>query len=131
MMLSHDVDVYPHLAMPQSQQLVHRDGDLLYLSGHLPVKPDGSLVVGACAPADVLEGDESNKYLSTEEGYQAAQHCALNLLSTLQSYLNTHVTTVNTTGAREPADLSQVVKIVKLFGIVRSHDDFIEQHLVF
>ena len=109
-----------------TQQLVHRDGDLLYLSGHLPVKPDGSLVVGACAPADVLEGDESNKYLSTEEGYQAAQHCALNLLSTLQSYLNTHVTT--TPGV--PADLSQVVKVVKLFGIVRSHDDFIEQHLV-
>lgn len=101
-------------------QLVHRDGDLLYLSGHLPVKLDGSLVIGACG-----------KDLSTDQGYEAAQHCALNLLSTLQSYLSTHVTTTNpSSGAREPADLSQVVKIIKLFGIVRSHDDFDEQHLV-
>ena len=106
------------------QQLVHRDGDLLYLSGHLPFSKDGTLVVGACAPSHVIEGDESQKWLSTEQGYEAAQHCALNLLSTLQSYLSTHVTT------KKSADLSQIVKIVKLFGIVRSHDQFMEQHLV-
>ncbi|KAL7544823.1 hypothetical protein ACHAWF_008184 [Thalassiosira exigua] len=112
-------------------QLVHRDGDLLYLSGHLPMKPDGTLVVGACAPSDVIEVDSNKKWLSTEQGYEAAQHCALNLLSTLQSYLSTHVTTKNpVSGTRQAADLSQVVKIVKLFGIVRSHDDFMEQHLV-
>lgn len=40
------------------------------------------------------------------------------------------MTTDHTSGAKHPADLSTVVKIVKLFGIVRSHDDFAEQHLV-
>ena len=55
------------------QQLVHRDGDLLYLSGHLPFRPDGSLVVGACAPSHIIEENESKKYLSTEEGYEAAK----------------------------------------------------------
>jgi len=100
------------------------------LSGHLPAKPDGTLIVGACAPSDVIEGNESNKWLSTEQGYEAAQLCALNLLSTLQSYLSTHVKTeTSTSGVSLPADLSQI-KIVKLFGIVRSHDEFVEQHLV-
>mmetsp|Transcript_13888 Transcript_13888/g.33641 ORF Transcript_13888/g.33641 Transcript_13888/m.33641 type:complete len:261 (-) Transcript_13888:17-799(-) len=121
----------PPGAAKANYQLVHRDGELLYLSGHLPVKSDGTLVVGACAPSHVIEGEESSKWLSTEQGYAAAQHCALNLLSTLQSFLTSHVTATNSaTGVGKPADLSQVVKIVKLFGIVRSHDDFTEQHLV-
>lgn len=94
------------------------------------MKADGSLVVGACAPASVINGGDK-KWLTTEQGYEAAQHCALNLLSTLQSYLSAHVTCTNAaSGARQPADLSNVVKIIKLFGIVRSHDDFEEQHLV-
>ena len=109
---------------------MHRDGDLLYLSGHLPFKPDGTLVIGACAPSSIIEGDTSQKYISTEEGYEAAKHCALNLLSTVQSYLSEHLTTINpSSGVRQPADLSHVVKIIKIFGIVRSHDVFVEQHL--
>jgi enamine deaminase RidA (YjgF/YER057c/UK114 family) len=109
----------PPGAPKANYQLIHRDGDTLFLSGHLPIKSDGSIVIGACAPSHVIEGDTSGKWLSTEQGYKAAQHCALNLLSTLQSYLTT-----------QSADLSNVVKIVKLFGIVRSHDEFVEQHLV-
>jgi len=98
----------PAGAPKANYQLLHRDGDLLYLSGHLPMKADGSLVVGAC-------GED----LTTEQGYEAAQHCALNLLSTLNSYMES-----------QGSDLSKVVKIIKLFGIVRSHSDFTEQHLV-
>ncbi len=95
------------------------------------MKPDGNLVIGACAPPHIIEGEQSQKWLSTEQGYEAAQHCALNLLSTLQSYLSEHVISTDaTSGAKHPADLSKIVKIVKLFGIVRSHDDFVEQHLV-
>ena len=60
-------------AAKANYQLIHRDGDLLYLSGHLPFRPDGSLVVGACAPSHVIEENESMKYLSTEEGYEAAK----------------------------------------------------------
>lgn len=79
----------------------------------------------------MIAGDQSEKWLSTEQGYEAAKHCALNLLSTLQSYLSTLVTTTeSTSGVKEAADLSKIVKIVKLFGIVRSHDEFDEQHLV-
>eukprot|EP00804_Cyclotella_cryptica_P016733 CCRYP_002038-RA/>CCRYP_002038-RA protein AED:0.01 eAED:-0.00 QI:0/-1/0/1/-1/1/1/0/234 len=117
-------------------QLIHRDGDMLYLSGHLPMKADGSLITGCCAPSSALDsnegtGDPTHQLLTTQQGYEAARHCALNLLSTLQSYLSTHVTKSNpSTGHREPADLSSVVKIVKLFGIVRSHPEFTEQHLV-
>ena len=128
----------PPGAPKANYQLVHRDGNLLYLSGHLPFKPDGTLVTGACAPSHIIEkegkgDDETNnkQYISTQEGYEAAKHCALNLLSTIQSYLSEHVTTIDTkTGAKQSADLSKIVKVIKLFGIVRSHDDFVEQHLV-
>jgi hypothetical protein len=103
----------------------------LYLSGHLPLKSDGTLITGACAPSHIIEAQQSPKWISTEQGYEAAQHCALNLLSTLQSYLLTNVMTTDpTSGVKHPADLSRVAKIVKLFGIVRSHEDFVEQHLV-
>mmetsp|Transcript_36415 Transcript_36415/g.77643 ORF Transcript_36415/g.77643 Transcript_36415/m.77643 type:complete len:261 (-) Transcript_36415:1899-2681(-) len=120
----------PPGAPKANYQLVHRDGDLLYLSGHLPTNPDGTLIVGACAPPHVIEGDDSQKWLSTEQGYEAARRCALNLLSTLQSYLSTHVQIQpSASSVSQPADLSQI-KIVKLFGIVRSHNDFVEQHLV-
>jgi enamine deaminase RidA (YjgF/YER057c/UK114 family) len=126
----------PPGAPKANYQLVHRDGDLLYLSGHLPIKSDGTLVTGCLAPAEVLatnssKEDPTHQMLSTQHGYEGAQHCALNLLSSLQSYLSSHVTRLNpTTGKREPADLSDVVKIVKLFGIVRSHPEFTELHLV-
>ena len=110
--------VLPPAGAPKANyQLLHRDGDLLYLSGHLPMKTDGSFVVGACAPKDIA--NKSDNYLTTEQGYEAAQHCALNLLSTLNSYMES-----------QGSDLSKVTKIIKLFGIVRSHADFTEQHLV-
>lgn len=98
---------------------LHRDGDLLYLSGHLPIKADGSMIVGVCAPASVV-GSDSN-FIGTDQGYEAARWCALNLLSTVNAYLSENSAT--------SADLSNI-KVVKLFGIVRSHDDFQEQHLV-
>lgn len=98
------------------------------------MKSDGTLITGVCAPAHIIEADQSKnpKWLSTNQGYEAAQLCALNLLSTLQFYLSTNaiITTDPISGVKQPADLSSVVKIVKLFGIVRSHEDFVEQHLV-
>ena len=97
------------------------------------MKADGSLVVGCCAPSNVIEAegaDPSQKWLTTEQGYEAAQHCALNLISTLQSYLSNHVTITMDSGERQAADLSHIAKVIKLFGIVRSHPDFTEQHLV-
>lgn len=110
--------VLPPAGSPKANyQLLHRDGDLLYLSGHLPIKSDGTLVLGSCAPKDIVDGTPGS-YLSTEEGYVAARHCALNLLSTLQAYM-----------LSQGSDLSNI-KVIKLFGIVRSHSEFLEQHLV-
>ena len=41
--------VLPPAGAPKANyQLLHRDGDLLYLSGHLPMKTDGTFVIGAC-----------------------------------------------------------------------------------
>jgi enamine deaminase RidA (YjgF/YER057c/UK114 family) len=50
-----------------------------------------------------------------EHGYEAARHAALNIIATLKGELG---------------DLDRVEKIVKVFGIVQSTNDFKEQHLV-
>lgn len=77
----------------------------MFLSGHLPLLNDGSLITGKVG----ANGKD------VEYGYNAARQVALNLISTIQ---------------KELGDLDQVEKIVKLFGIVQSADDFHEQHKV-
>ena len=80
-------------------------GDLLFLSGHLPLNDDGSLHTGRIGPFDQ----------SVDYGYQASRQVGLNLISTLKEHLG---------------DLDRVAQIVKLFGIVQSSNDFHEQHKV-
>ena len=103
-----NTELPPPGAPKANYRLVHRDGDLLYLSGHLPARMDGSLITGK------LGGSDGG--LSVEEGYEAARWAALNLASSIKEELG--------------GDLSRVVKVVKLFGIVQSSDSFHEQHLV-
>jgi len=117
---------------------------IMYVSGHLPFKEDGTLMTGTLTtpgprPAGVVNGidnsfsfsnddtenvvvddnvDNDNN-LGVEHGYQAARHCALNIVSTLQFKLGKH-----------GYDLDQIESIQKVFGIVQSHPDFKEQHLV-
>jgi len=79
---------------------------LLYLSGHLPIKLDGSMVEGSVGPNG----------LTIEQGQEAARWCGLGLIATMQDQLG--------------GDLDRVEKIVKLFGIVSSEQTFNEQHLV-
>jgi enamine deaminase RidA (YjgF/YER057c/UK114 family) len=79
---------------------------LLYVSGHLPIKADGSMITGSLGP----DG------LTLEQGQEAARWCGLNLISTIQDQLG--------------GDLDRVERIVKLFGIVSSKQEFKEQHLV-
>jgi enamine deaminase RidA (YjgF/YER057c/UK114 family) len=86
---------------------VQRAGDLLYLSGHLPLNADGSMHTGKL-------GGEGGK--TVEEGYAAARQVGLNLIATLQKELG--------------GDLDRVEQVVKLFGIVQSADNFYEQHKV-
>lgn len=86
----------------------HASGNMLYISGHLPIKADGELLTGRVGP-------ETKGGRTIEEGYEAARHCGLNIISTLKSQL---------------VDLDRVEQIVKVFGIVNSTTDFKEQHLV-
>ena len=87
--------------------IVCRDGNILYISGHLPIDSDGALSAGVVGPAS---GGKT-----IEEGYAAARLTGLNIISTLK----------NTLG-----DLDKVEQIVKVFGIVNSTTDFKEQHKV-
>ena len=79
-------------------------GNLCYTSGHLPVKPDGSLITG-CVGRDVDQ----------ESGFEAAQQAGLTLLSTLKVHLGS---------------LDRVKKVVKLLGMVNCTADFTQQPAV-
>jgi enamine deaminase RidA (YjgF/YER057c/UK114 family) len=76
----------------------------LYISGHLPILPSGSLITGRLGSTVTLT-----------EGQSASRLACLHLLSTIRSSIGT---------------LDNVVKVNKIFGIVSSDDDFYEQHLV-
>ncbi|KAL9180970.1 hypothetical protein ACHAXT_009775 [Thalassiosira profunda] len=81
--------------------------NVMYVSGHLPIKPDGEMITGTLGP--------DNGGLTVDEGYDAARHCGLNIIATLKKQLG---------------DLDRVEQVVKVFGIVSSHTDFKHQHLV-
>lgn len=78
-----------------------RVGDLIFLSGHGPIKDGKPTVTG-----------KVGKDLTEEEGYHAAKEVALNLLSTLKA---------------EVGDLDKVKRIVKLLGFVNSAVGFTRQ----
>jgi enamine deaminase RidA (YjgF/YER057c/UK114 family) len=79
-------------------------GRLLFVSGHAPVELEGVRRTGKVG-AD----------LTLEEGYRAAQACAVGILSTLREYLG---------------DLDRVRRVVKLVGFVNSAPGFLEQPAV-
>ncbi len=78
-----------------------RTGNLLFTAGHTPRRPDGSPMPGKVG-ADV----------TVEEGYAAARIAGLNLLSTVR----------NTLGS-----LDEVVRLVKVLGMVNCTPDFSQQ----
>ena len=78
-----------------------RVGNFLYVSGHGPLKPDGTLVTG------VLGTD-----LTLDEGKAAARQVALAVLSTVKTHLGT---------------LNTVKRLVKTLGWVASANDFRDQ----
>jgi enamine deaminase RidA (YjgF/YER057c/UK114 family) len=75
-------------------------GNLAYLSGHGPLRPDKSLITGK------LGAD-----LSLEQGRLAAQQVGLALLATLKKQLGS---------------LSRVARVVKVLGMVNAMPDFLE-----
>ena len=89
---------------PRPPAICQFDGSTMYVSGHLPILQDGKFITGSVGPA--------SGGLTVEQGYEAARWCGLNLLSTVQNELG---------------DLDRIEQVVKLFGIVSSHNDFKEQ----
>jgi enamine deaminase RidA (YjgF/YER057c/UK114 family) len=75
-----------------------RSGNVAYVSGHGPVRTDGSLIVGRV-------GDS----LDLEAGKAAARQVGLAILATLRSELGS---------------LDRVTRVVKLLGMVNSTPDF-------
>ena len=73
-------------------------GNMAYVSGHGPVKSDGTMTVGRV-------GDE----LDEQGGYQAARQVGLAILATLRSQLGS---------------LDRVKRIVKSLGMVNAAPDF-------
>jgi enamine deaminase RidA (YjgF/YER057c/UK114 family) len=78
-----------------------RVGNLLYLSGKGPTKPDGTHTTG-----------KVGKDLTLEQGYEAAKLCAIAHISVLKAELG---------------DLKRVKRIVKVLGMVNCTDDFKDQ----
>jgi enamine deaminase RidA (YjgF/YER057c/UK114 family) len=75
-------------------------GNLVFISGHGPNRPDGTFITG-----------KLGRDLSIEEGYEAARVTMLNCLSTLKA---------------EVGDLDRVRKFVKVLGMVNCTEDFTE-----
>lgn len=83
----------------------NRDGNIVYLSGHLPQLVDGTMLKGRL-------GED----LSIEEGQYAARLAALQLLASLQTACG--------------GDLDKVEKIIRVTGFVNSTSSFTSQPMV-
>lgn len=73
-------------------------GNMVYLSGHGPDKPDGSLVTG-----------KVGKDVTVDQAIDAARLTGISLLSTLKAQIG---------------DLNKVKRIVRVFGMVNAVDTF-------
>ena len=79
-------------------------GNMAYLSGHGPLRPDGTMLTGRLG----LDFD-------VDLGYEAARLTGLALLSTLRNHLGS---------------LDNVRRLVKLLGLVRGTEGFADQPAV-
>jgi enamine deaminase RidA (YjgF/YER057c/UK114 family) len=79
-------------------------GNICYTSGHLPVKTDGSLILG-CVGKDVDQ----------QAGYDAARQSGLTMLATLKSHLG---------------ELDRIKRVIKIFGMVSCPPEFTQQPAV-
>jgi enamine deaminase RidA (YjgF/YER057c/UK114 family) len=91
-------------ALPASKGIFKRcliAGDMLYVSGHISMNNDGSLIVG-----------KLGKDLSDEEGAIAARQCGLGILASVNSQLG---------------GFDKIKRVVKILGMVNSVADY-ENH---
>jgi enamine deaminase RidA (YjgF/YER057c/UK114 family) len=81
-----------------------RNGNTIYLSGHLPIPADGGMVVGRLG-----------ENMTVEQGQEAARLAGLQLLASIKAACG---------------DLDKVKRILKLTGFVNSTSSFTSQPLV-
>ena len=77
-------------------------GKLLYISGQISMNSKGELIKG-----------KLGKDLNTQDGYKAAERCALSILAQAKKILS--------------GDLDKIKSCIKIVGFVNSTDGFIEQ----
>jgi len=77
-------------------------GNLLFVSGQLPIGPNGEMIKGKI-------GND----LSLEDGQKASKYCVINILSQVKKSMN--------------GDLTRVKNCIKITGFVNSTDDFKDQ----
>ena len=95
--------VLPNAAVPVGSYVATKIVDkLLYISGQISIDQNGKLIKG-----------KLGKELKTDDGYKAAERCALNITAQAKKTCND--------------DLSKIKSCIKLTGFVNSSDDFIEQ----
>lgn len=94
--------VLPPPARPVANYVTSvRTGNLLFLSGH-----------GHCGDAQPYDVGKLGRDLTVDDGYKAARNVGLCMLATLKESLG---------------DLSKVKRVVRVFGMVNSTDDFGDQ----
>ena len=77
-------------------------GNLLYISGQLPIGPDGKITKG-----------KIGKNLSLEDGQKASKLCVINILAQASKAMN--------------GDLDKIKNCIKITGFVNSTDNFFDQ----
>ena len=77
-------------------------GKMLFISGQISISENGELRKG-----------KVGRELKTEDGYEAAKRCGLNIISQVKKACK--------------GDLSKIKSCIKLTGFVNSTEDFIEQ----
>ena len=77
-------------------------GNLLFISGQLPIGIDGKMIKG-----------KIGKDLTLEEGQKASKLCVVNILAQAKKAMS--------------GDLSKIKNCIKITGFVNSSDDFIDQ----
>ena len=93
----------PKAANPVGSYLATKiTGKLLFISGQISINENGELIKG-----------KIGKDLNTEDGYNAAKRCALNIIAQAKKACS--------------EDLSKIKSCVKITGFVNSTDDFIDQ----
>ena len=93
----------PKAANPVGSYLATKiTGKLLFISGQISINENGELIKG-----------KIGKDLNTEDGYNAAKRCALNIIAQAKKACD--------------EDLSKIKSCVKITGFVNSTDDFTDQ----